>query len=65
MKEMILSFLSFAAIIGGVAILGEVVLQSTNRYNPFFLQDHLISGFIAVVLISAGLTYFRFCSRRN
>ena len=56
MKETILTFLSIAAVIGGLVTLHAV------PYNGYF-SDNLGEAFIGVILLAGGLTRFWMKSR--
>jgi uncharacterized membrane protein HdeD (DUF308 family) len=64
MKDIILSFLSVAAIVGGITILGGIFIRTAKHVRDSdSIENHWVAVFIGVVLLAFGLTRFYMRSR--
>jgi len=64
MKDMILSFLSIAAILGGTTILAGIFVRIASHVRGLdSIENHWVAVLIGVVLLACGLTRFYMRSR--
>ena len=64
MKDIILSFLSIASIVGGITILGGLFIRIAKHVRGSdSIENHWVAVLIGVVLLAFGLTRFYMRSR--